>query len=138
MGGHPTRSGVNNLFQMTRIDQMQNKIEQEFNHRAPSSDWQEQKLRSVQSQELQPCEASGGKSFEIAPAVFLRRLSMNLAIPLRKPICISDLEPISNPILFVPEKALRFQIHQRVVKIGARLKCCEGRTNLHERSCGAR
>ena len=80
----------------------------------------------------------GGKSFEIAPAVFLRRLSMNLAIPLRKPICISDLEPISNPILFVPEKALRFQIHQRVVKIGARLKCCEGRTNLHERSCGAR
>ena len=131
----------------------QTKSKRNINHRGPSSDWQEQKLRSVQSQELRPCEAgcatpaahrrpantqhSGGKSFEIAPAVFLRRLSMNLAIPLRKPICISDLEPISNPILFVPEKALRFQIHQRVVKIGARLKCCEGRTNLHERSCGA-
>ena len=57
VGGHPTRSGVNNLFQLTRIDQMPNKIEQEFNHSGPSSDWQEQKLRSVQSQELRPCEA---------------------------------------------------------------------------------
>ena len=67
-------------------------------------------------------------------AVCWRRLSMNLAIPPRKPIRVSDragFEP--DPLRHVKGSALRDPFVGGSGKLLA-LKCCEGTTNLHRKS----
>ena len=60
------------------------------------------------------------------------------------PIRVSDLEPVSNPILSLPQKGIGLPgpCLSRGRILGSylleNLKCCEDTTNLHEKSCEAR